>query len=159
MKKTTRTKRPGRILRIVAITLAPLAIASGTALPASAAPATNPTAYNTRTQYLTATPNPQVNPPACVYRSITLEPGTYTYSLILPAGRVDPSQTFTVYPTVPSRGTYYWEDCLEPQTGGYYDQNSTLVAPDNEIAASLDVSVTVNPSGVWQWGSELIPPN
>lgn len=140
---------------MMAIAFAALAIPLATALPAAAASANYPPAYNLRNQTIADYPLSSM-PVSCVSRFINLAAGPYLWEqdTVAPDGWLNLNL---------GAGTYTWKDCLYPgdPQDGWYTQVSELIAPDNEEAGSITYSfeLRATPSGytTTTWGSELIP--
>ncbi|GAA2809840.1 hypothetical protein GCM10020219_097140 [Nonomuraea dietziae] len=127
-----------------------LALTMSLATPAAAN--SNPTAYNTKTQYLTNSPIDSM-PGSCVQRRVYLASGHYNWALIMNKA-VDPRRSnFWV-----GAGWYSWADCLDPISGGQYLHTSTL-DPDNANWQTVAVSDKwfLGKSGNTSWGSYLDP--
>lgn len=106
------------------------------------------TASNTRTQYLTAAPSPDMAT-SCTSRNIYLASGTYTWSWT-----PDDQNARDIYL---GAATYTWTDCLVPGNLSY-KQTSTLQAQGTGWApATITSYLTIHVSGNFTWGSRLDP--
>lgn len=136
----------------VALTGGVLALTASMTAPAAAAAAE--TAYNTKTQFLAATPN-AVNPPSCVERRVSLANGVYEWGQVRYDG---------LYPLKPEfslgAGMYTMKDCLSPTGGisGFYHHTTTL-DPDNAGWPTVELARDWRPrlDGTYRWGSYLDP--
>jgi hypothetical protein len=138
---------------MMAVSFAALAIAVATALPAAAAPATHPPAYNQRTQLLTVDPVLYVDPESCISRSISLASGYYHYSITTVVNIDDE------WPTIQG-GTYTWEDCLIPENGYYVEDSYLLNGPTGtfvQTSFSLRAPAGGGTMENVTWGSSLVP--
>lgn len=119
------------------------------ATPAAANP--NPTAYNSKSQYLGAYPVDSW-PTACVNRRIYLAAGHYDWALFMANSVVVKRAGFYL-----GSGWYDWTDCLDPQNERYW--HTSTLNPDNPAWETVSVSggrlVTI--SGARAWGSYLDP--
>lgn len=117
-----------------------------------------PAAFNQHTQDLTANPVPS-DPTTCITRTIGLDGGHYTLQLFFRpndnSGRVVNGPSATVFNNTTKQNTWTWRDCLIPDNG-FYDQTSTVTAPDGE-SQTLPGSFVIGASGSYVWGSALQP--
>jgi hypothetical protein len=60
-----------------------------------------------------------------------------------------------IFRSIPA-GTYAWSDCLIPQNGGSYLQESEVKDSSGVIVATIDSEFRVVSSGTYTWGSELV---
>ncbi|TDC23289.1 hypothetical protein E1265_13165 [Streptomyces sp. 8K308] len=135
MARTSRTLLAGAALTTMAVLGSP-----GTASAAQ----DHPTAYNTKTQFLDASPDSGMAM-SCVERSIYLATGDYRWGHVWADGGE---------PIRLPAGTYTWTDCLDPQNG-YYTQQSRLRGPGGTY--DLIESWQLWEDGTYEWGSYLDP--
>lgn len=104
------------------------------------------TAYNTRTLYLTDTPNNSNT--ACTSRETYIAANTYSWQLYFdgPYGGRD------IYL---ESGNYQWNDCIDGQSNGGYIQTSTLTNPQGGTAEINSDEFFLPSSGDYTFGSQL----
>lgn len=140
------------VARVSRITLALTALLGvavlGAPNAASAAAQDNPTAFNTREQFLDAHPTPIMDK-VCIDRRIQLAAGNYDWKQIL-----GDAKRLNVYL---GADWYTWEDCLIPDDGFY--RQETSLNPDNSDwdTIRLEDSERLSQSAVFTWGSFLDP--
>ncbi|WP_413099165.1 hypothetical protein [Streptomyces sp. Inha503] len=140
------------VARISRITLALTALLGVAVLsaqsPASAAAQDNPTAFNTREQFLDAHPTPIMDK-VCIDRRIELAAGNYDWNQVL--GDAKRSNVYL------GAGWYTWEDCLIPDDGFY--RQETSLNPDNSDWQTIRLKddERLTQSAIFTWGSYLDP--
>lgn len=109
------------------------------------------TAYNAKTQFLTAYPTDSMDG-SCVQRRIELAAGNYTWRLFFADAQVTAREGMYF-----GAGWYTWTDCLDPRSG-YYHHTSAL-DPDNPAWETVNASVDwqLYYSDTYGWGSYLDP--
>jgi len=124
------------------------------AFTATTAQASYPTAYNIRTQKLSATPNTSM-PEATVTRPIFLTDGCYDWELWYDGGTYNSRVIYLSY------DQYTWLDYLIPENG-HYDQRSILEPwsfPDDAFNPTGGDRIDSPPSAsasATSWGSSLL---
>ncbi|KAF4406105.1 hypothetical protein [Streptomyces lycii] len=134
--------------RIARMLVSSVALAGVSAFVTAGTAAAADTAYNTRTQYLVAHPDPGL-PESCFERRIQLAAGDYHwYQVLGSAYRED----FRL-----GAGWYTWRDCLEPRDNEYYHE--TTLDPDHGdwVSVSISSEPRVGSTGDVLWGSKLVP--
>lgn len=107
-----------------------------------------PTAYEQKTEFLTAYPNPSM-PTSTISKSIYLKACTYTYTI----------QGFhtTKYEIIRlEAGTYQWNSYLIPEND-FYTQETVLCPPNGGTCAVLRIFENIGYSTTLEWGSYLAP--
>lgn len=109
------------------------------------------TAYNTKTQYLTGTPNSGMAG-SCVSRSVYLAAGYYDWGHRMGTGSSVGRANLYL-----GADWYTWADCLDPGDG-IYGHGTTLKAV-NHSWPRVEISRTwrLSSSGTYTWGSFLDP--
>jgi hypothetical protein len=136
-----------RISRVLVAGTALIAVAVLGASATASAADEFPTAYNTKTQFLTDEPESGMDP-SCVSRRISLIAGEYDWEQTLALG--SRSNLYL------ASGMYTWEDCLYPDDGFYVQQ--TTLDPDNSgETINLTDWVELDEGRTYTWGSLLDP--
>jgi hypothetical protein len=142
--------RPRKLFAVVGGLAA--ALVMSLASPAAANP--NPTAYNTKTQYLAARVS-STSPTSCVSRRIRLDAGHYNWGLYF-NGEWSPRRAGLYL----GSDWYTWTDCLDPLVEDEYGHYSWL-DPDNpnwETAGTYGgIGLGWQGGGEHTWGSYLDP--
>jgi hypothetical protein len=136
------------IIRAACVGAAVLGAIGFAVVPASASPASG-TAYDTRTLFLTDTPNS--SNVACTSRGIYIAANTYDWQLYL-NGTYNPPVGRSIYL---ESGNYKWADCIDGQNDGTYVQHSTLTNPQGGTASLDGPEVVALDSGNYTFGSQL----
>lgn len=136
-----------RFARSVIVTMAAMGMTFGVTGSASAAT----TAYNLKTQELTASPTDGMGN-SCKEKRIQLAQGAYDWYQHMGTADALIEDNMQL-----GAGWYTWSDCLNPQNG-WYRHTSTL-NPDNPNwgTATRSGPWTLQFSGTYTWGSSLDP--
>lgn len=136
-----------RVLCVGAITCAAVGVAQ---VSASASPASG-TAFDTRTLFLTDTPN--ISNTACTSRDIFIAANTYDWQLYLGGGGyLGPYGGRAIFL---ESGNYHWVDCINGQSDGDYVQTSTLTNPQGGTASISSDEYKLIAPGNYTFGSQL----
>ncbi|MFI0349981.1 hypothetical protein [Actinomadura sp. 9N407] len=126
-----------------------VALVATPATPAAAA--AYPTAYNTKTQYLTSAPEDHM-PMSCVERRLFLAEGSYDWHQHLQDYAKLIRSGFQL-----GEGWYNLKDCFDPGTGIYY--HTTWLTPENPSWEQVHTNrkIWLTKGGNITWGSSLTP--